>query len=183
MLSQLDYLKHHTDVVEQLRVFKSHSTEIDDVATTVKNLYESKREQASQHEIRKINEAKGRPRYDIRQEQLQLLLTLLFNISDISNILGVSKRTIKRRMSQYQLLRTDNYTNINYESLDKYLGDIQREFPRTGYRRMIGYLKAKSILVPAKQVREAMRRVDLEEVLLRSLGTAQQNIDHLLLTT
>lgn len=86
-------------------------------------------------------------------------------------------------MSQYQLLRTDNYTNINYESLDKYLSDIQREFPRTGYRRMIGYLKAKSILVPAKQVREAMRRVDLEEVLLRSLGTAQQNIDHLLLTT
>ena len=48
---------------------------------------------------------------------------------------------------------------------------------------MIGYLKAKSILGPAKQVREAMRRVDLEEVLLRSLGTAQQNIDHLLLTT
>ena len=147
LLSQLDCLKHHTDVVEELGVLnKSHRTEIDDddVVTTVENLYKTKREQASQYEIRKINEGKGRPRYDIRQQQLQFLLTLSFNIPDISKILGVSKRAIKRRMSQYQLLKTDSYTNINDESLDKCISDIQREFPRTGYRRMIGYLRAKT---------------------------------------
>ena len=163
------FSKTSHSIAEQLDVLnKSHRTEIDDVATTVENLYETKRKQASQHEIRKINEGKGRSRYDIRQEQLQLLLTLRFNIPDISKILGVSKRTIKRRTSQYQLLKTDNYTNINDESLDKCVSDIQREFPRNGYRRIIGYFRAKNILVPERRVRESMRRVDLEGVLLRS---------------
>ena len=71
-------------------------------------------------------------------------------------------------MSQYQLLRTDNQTNINDESLDKCINEIQREFPRTRYRRMIGYLRAKNILVPERRVRESMRRVNLEGILLRS---------------
>ena len=159
MLSQLDCLKHHTDVAEQLGVLnKSHRTEIDDVVTTVENLYKTKREQASQHEMRKTNEGKCRPRYDKSQEQLQLLLTLRFNIPDISKI--------KRRMSQYQLLKSDNYTNINDESLDKCISDIQREFPRKGYRRMVGYLRAKNISVPERRVKETMCRVDLEGVFL-----------------
>ena len=63
LLSQLDCLKHHTDVAEQLGVLnKSHRTEIDPVVTTVENLYKTKKERASQHGIRKINEGKGRPR-------------------------------------------------------------------------------------------------------------------------
>ena len=65
-------------------------------------------------------------------------------------------------------MRTDNQTNINDESLDKCINEIQREFPRTGYRRMIGYLRAKNILVPERRVRESMRRVNLEGILLRS---------------
>ena len=122
---QLDCLKYHTGVAEQLGVHKkSHSTEIDDVVSTIENQYGSKKEKVSQHEIRKINEGKGRPGYDIKQEQLHFLLTLCFRIPDISKILGVSERTIKQRMSQYQLLRTDNYTNINYESLYKCISEI-----------------------------------------------------------
>ena len=167
MLSQLDCLKHHTDVAEQLGVLnKSHRTEIDDVVTTVENLYKTKRGQASQHEMRKTNEGKCRPRYDKSQEQLQLLLTLRFNIPDISKILRVSKGTIKQRMSQYQLLKSDNYTNINDESLDKCISDIQHKFPRKGYRRMIDYLRAKNISVPERRVKESMCRVDLEGVFL-----------------
>ena len=109
LFSELDCLKHHTDVAEQLGVLnKSHSTEIDDVGNTVENLYESIREQVSQYETRKISEVRGRRRYDIRQEQFHFLPTLRFSVPDISMILGVSERTIKQRMSQYQLLRTDN---------------------------------------------------------------------------
>ena len=97
LFSQLDCPKHNTDDAEQLGVLnKSHSTETDDVVTTVENLYESKRGQVSQHEIRKVNEGKGRPRYDIRQEQFHFLLTFHFSIPDISKILGVSERTIKQ---------------------------------------------------------------------------------------
>ena len=118
VLSQLYCLKHLTNVAEQLGFHnKPNGTKTDDVVTTVENLYESKREKVFQHEIRKINAGKVRPRYYVRQEQLHFLLILRFNIPDISKTLGVSKRTIKSRMSQYQLLRTDNCTNINDKSL------------------------------------------------------------------
>ena len=75
LLSQLYCLKHLTNVAEQLGVLnKPNGTKTDDVVTTVENLYESKREQIFQHEIRKINVGKVRPRYYIRQEQLHFLL-------------------------------------------------------------------------------------------------------------
>ena len=46
---------------------------------------------------------RGRPSYDIREEQLSFLLEKGFQVRDISAILGVSTRTVERRMSDYGL--------------------------------------------------------------------------------
>lgn len=46
---------------------------------------------------------RGRPSYDIREEQLSYLLEQGFTVRDISNILGVSIRTVERRMSSFGL--------------------------------------------------------------------------------
>ena len=45
----------------------------------------------------------GRPAYDISEEQLLFLLERAFNIRDFSSILGVSVRTVERRMSSFGL--------------------------------------------------------------------------------
>ena len=49
------------------------------------------------------NGGRGRPSYDISEEQLSFLLHQGFNSSDISQLLGVSVKTVKRRMSYYGL--------------------------------------------------------------------------------
>lgn len=46
---------------------------------------------------------RGRPSYEITEEQLLFLLEQGFQVGDISNILGVSARTVERRMSQFGL--------------------------------------------------------------------------------
>lgn len=45
----------------------------------------------------------GRPSYEISEEQLLYLLEQGFQVCDISNILGVSARTVERRMSTFGL--------------------------------------------------------------------------------
>ena len=45
----------------------------------------------------------GRPAYDISEKQLSFLLERAFNVRDISSILGVSVRTVERRMSSFWL--------------------------------------------------------------------------------
>ena len=46
---------------------------------------------------------RGRPAYDISEEQLSFLLERAFNVRDISSILGVSVHTVERRMSSFGL--------------------------------------------------------------------------------
>ena len=46
---------------------------------------------------------RGRPSYDIKEEQLSFLLEKGFKVSEISRIFGVSKRTIERRMAYFGL--------------------------------------------------------------------------------
>ena len=46
---------------------------------------------------------RGRPSYEITEEQLLFLLEQGFQVCDISNILGVSTRTVERRMSKFGL--------------------------------------------------------------------------------
>lgn len=46
---------------------------------------------------------RGRPSYEITEEQLLFLFEQGFQVGDISNILGVNARTVERRMSQFGL--------------------------------------------------------------------------------
>lgn len=46
---------------------------------------------------------RGRPSYEMTDEQLIFLLEQGFQVHDISNILGVRARTVERRMSKFGL--------------------------------------------------------------------------------
>ena len=46
---------------------------------------------------------KGRPSFDVSEEQLSFLLEQGFKVATISNVLGVSVRTVERRMSTFGL--------------------------------------------------------------------------------
>ena len=52
-------------------------------------------------------------------EQLELFIEHGFNTSDMATMLGVSVRTVQRRLSEYSLLITDRYADVSNEALDK----------------------------------------------------------------
>ena len=52
---------------------------------------------------RPTNTKRGRPSFDIQEDQLFFLLEQGFKVADISRILGVGKRTVERKMSSLGL--------------------------------------------------------------------------------
>ena len=84
----------------------------------------------------------GRPRFDIPRNMLACLLEIRFTVPQIANILGVSVRTLRRRMSDYVLSVRDFYSALTDDQLDI---QIQAQFPTCGNRQMQGHLLARGI--------------------------------------
>ena len=112
----------------------------------------------------------GRPKLNISQDQLQFLVERGFTILDISRMVNVSVRTIERRLHDFRLSITENFSHIDDQSLDRIIQEILRDFPSFGYRRMTGALTSRGIKVQQVCIREAMRRVNPDGVLLRALA-------------
>ncbi len=116
----------------------------------------------------------GRPKFNIPYEQLNFLLERRFTVIQISALLGVSSRTIERRLQEFGLSVRATYSEISEEHLDLTVSQILASFPNTGYKRMSGYLRARGITIQQK-IKESMQRVDPQGTLLRAL---QMNVIH-----
>ena len=60
---------------------------------------------------------RGRPQIPISGDQLVYLLELHFTTEEIAFLLGVSPRTIRRRIIQFGLEDEVNFTNIHYKKV------------------------------------------------------------------
>ena len=66
----------------------------------------------------------GRPPFDIKKEDLESLMEIGLNFRQISRIVGVSERTIRRRRAQYGLPVGNNYSSISDGDLDFVIANI-----------------------------------------------------------
>lgn len=112
---------------------------------------------------------RGRPKFDVSREQLEFLLERGFSVRDVAQLLGLSLRTTERRLQEFGISCGQFFTSIDDETLDCTVETILRSFPSYGYRRMTGALLSRGIRVQNTRVRESMRRVNPEGVLLRVL--------------
>lgn len=112
---------------------------------------------------------RGRPFLNIPAESLDHLLEQHFSVPDIAKIMCVSVRTIRNRMTLYDLQVNSYYSELTEEQLDGQIQDILECFPNSGYKQMLGHLRAKGLRVRIMRVRESMRRVDPIGILNRSL--------------
>lgn len=101
----------------------------------------------------------GRPYYDITERQLQSLLDLRFNVTQISGLLQVSKRTIQRRLAQFRI-SARLYSTVTDDELDNQVRDIKLYNPDVGSKNLTGYLASRNIRVARQRIRDSLYRVD-----------------------
>ena len=112
----------------------------------------------------------GRPRFNIPEEQLQFLVESGFTGQQIAEIIGVSLRTVRRRMADYGLSIGDQYADIPDDELERVVIGIKAEFPTCGQKQMMGHLRSRGYRVQQVRVREVMRRIDPEGSIMRCLS-------------
>ena len=111
----------------------------------------------------------GRPKFNVQREHLKFLVEQGFNAPAIAGILGVSLRTIERRQQEFGIRQRSTYSIISEHDLDNIIENILVRFPKTGYKRMTGFLRSRGVVVQQSRIREAMGRVNPERTMLRAL--------------
>ena len=118
----------------------------------------------------------GRPSLIIGKEQIEYLLDCSFTVNQISEILHVSKRTIERRMSAYNLTGVNRFTEISDQQLDNNVYYVKQIVPDCGSKFLSGYLRSMNIRVQRRRVRESLTRVDSLGVLARRCRAVHRRV-------
>lgn len=114
----------------------------------------------------------GRPTFVIPVEHLEFLLDSGFKLQQMADMCGVSKRTMSRRLAENGMSVSTKFSTISDDELDQYVITILHDFPNIGYRSVKAHINSKGHFIQEIRVREAMRRVDVEGVLLRQMTAA-----------
>lgn len=109
---------------------------------------------------------RGRPAFQILQDQLDYLRSLSFSWSDISRMLGVSRMTIYRRRIEYGMVFEPSQS-ISDSQLMQIICEARQELPDIGQSMLAGRLRAMGVRVTRERVREAVRRSDPLNTALR----------------
>ena len=109
----------------------------------------------------------GRPKFNILPTQLEFFLANGFTGTAIAAMLGVSLRTVRRRIAEHGLLKNVFRSAITDAELDDVVNNIMEQFPNIGYSRLEGELRRRNILIPRVRCRETLRKLDPVGVVVR----------------
>ena len=126
--------------------------------------------------IRRTSGSRGSPLFDIPQQQLQFLIHYGFTGTDISSLLGVSFRTLQRRLRDFGLSLRGQYSTLSDQELDASVARIGRDYPRAGGRTMNSLLESEGVRVQRSRVRASQLRVDPAGVALRWSDSTQRRV-------
>ena len=110
---------------------------------------------------------RGRPRIDIREEQLRFLVESGFRLQEIASLLNCSTRTIQRRLLELQIT-SQHFSHISDCDLDQIVRAFNALHPQCGERVVMGHLRSQGIRVQRARVRASLHRVDSIGIELRS---------------
>ena len=101
----------------------------------------------------------GRPKIRINIEQVELFRTSGFTWEEISHLLGISRTTLWRRLTELGL-HFEKYTSISDSDLDGYVREIQYNNPNIGMSLLQGYLQSRGVFVQRHRVRQSVLRIN-----------------------
>uniref|UniRef100_A0A8C2WY87 Integrase core domain-containing protein n=1 Tax=Cyclopterus lumpus TaxID=8103 RepID=A0A8C2WY87_CYCLU len=102
----------------------------------------------------------GRPKYVVSPQQLQSLIEMYLPATCIAKLLGISERTVRRRMHDNGLYIMQSYSNLTDKQLDNLVRSVKARTPHVGYRMMKGILLAMGHRVQWKRASSSMHPVD-----------------------
>ncbi|KAL2082411.1 hypothetical protein ACEWY4_022229 [Coilia grayii] len=102
----------------------------------------------------------GRPKIVVSQDHLQHLLDIDLSVPCIAKLLGVSERTVYRRMNQWGLSISQTYSQISDDELDHLITQIKSQAPNSGYVMVRGQLRAQGYKIQWRRVWDSMHRID-----------------------
>ncbi len=111
----------------------------------------------------------GRPRFDVRREQLEHLSSLCFNWSQIASILGVSRMTIYRRRLEFGMLNVP-VSSLTDAELLRLVQDLKRQHPHAGEVVLMGEVRSRGYKVQRVRLRHAIHQSDPLNTQLRWRG-------------
>ena len=102
---------------------------------------------------------RGCPQLEISRDQLEYLVSLSFNWTQIAAILGVSRMTVYRRRQEFGML-DEPRTNISDGELLVFVEDVRRSEPESGEVIVMGELLSHGYRVTRHRVRHAIQLTD-----------------------
>ena len=111
---------------------------------------------------------RGRPSFQISQDQLIYLASLSFSWTEIAELLGVSRMTIYRRRRDFNMLDSSRNANLADSQLRDLIRGWKHEMPMIGETLILGRLHASGLYVQRQRVRQAIREVDPLNTALRA---------------
>ncbi|KAG9262439.1 hypothetical protein AMEX_G24213 [Astyanax mexicanus] len=168
----LDYLEFICS--QELVLFSAFSDQIVTPMSIVnalgdlhKMVVEEKKSQLPQVYVQVNYGVTGRPKCDISPDYLLHLLNQGLSVPCIANLMGVSRRTVYKRMAEAHFSVRALYSTCSDAELDCLIVKIKESMPHAGYRLVKGCLQAKGHRVQWERVRASMHRVDTVGILCR----------------
>ncbi|KAI9542475.1 hypothetical protein NQZ68_019157 [Dissostichus eleginoides] len=82
---------------------------------------------------------RGRPKPVVSKDHLQNLIEMDLSVPCISKLLGISCKTVRRRMQQWGLSIRESYSKMTDDELDSLVSAIKEDSPNLGHRMLIRY--------------------------------------------
>ena len=105
----------------------------------------------------------GRPRIEVKKEEIESLRALNFSWTKIARTLGISCQTLYRRLQEFGIPCTDRSVMPSAE-VDSVISEIKRVNPNYGEVMIQGRLTSLGIRLCRLELRESIHRVDHENI-------------------
>lgn len=117
----------------------------------------------------------GRPAKDVTVNQILSLRSLHYSWTKISELLGVSRSTVYRRLLDGGVSTNDN-TDISSSDLDDVLREIKKDFPNDGEVLLKSHLLRIGIKVTRQNLRTSIHRVDHDNTVARQSKVVKRRV-------
>ena len=102
--------------------------------------------------------------------------SLRFSWTKIAQITGISRRTLYRRLDEWELPRDIYYSDITDNDLDRLVRAVKAENPTSGEVLLMSQLHIRGIKVQRSRLRASLHRIDPQIIALRRRHTVRRRV-------